>query len=202
MELRLRARVSAPDLPGTWGFGFWNDPFALRFGIGASRRIPALPNAAWFFYASPPNYLALSDRHPAQGLLAATFAAPRLPAPFLLAALPALPLLAWRMTARLLRRAARWVVRDDAAVLELDPTSWHSYRLAWHADRVAFYVDDRPVFTTPVCPVGPLGLVMWIDNQTMAFGPDGRLRSGTPAGPEARLDLASLSVSDLGDEGP
>ena len=42
---------------GTWGFGFWNDPFTLSLGMGgAARRTPCGPRAAvWFFHASPPN---------------------------------------------------------------------------------------------------------------------------------------------------
>ena len=50
ISLRLEARVSATDLPGTWGFGFWNDPFNAGFGAGGMRRVlPVLPNTAWFF---------------------------------------------------------------------------------------------------------------------------------------------------------
>ena len=29
LRLSLEARLSAPELPGTWGFGWWNDPFSL-----------------------------------------------------------------------------------------------------------------------------------------------------------------------------
>jgi len=73
-RLSLRGRVSSAEIAGTWGFGFWNDPFNLSLGLGGSvRRFPALPNTAWFFYASPPNYLSLRDDQPAQGFLAATF---------------------------------------------------------------------------------------------------------------------------------
>src|SRR5512147_1754689 len=73
LRLDLRARLSALDLPGTWGFGFWNDPFSTSLGVGgAARRLPVLPNAAWFFYAGQPNYLAFRDTHPAEGFLAAT----------------------------------------------------------------------------------------------------------------------------------
>ena len=35
--LELRARVSAADLPGTWGFGLWNDPFSASLGVGGGR---------------------------------------------------------------------------------------------------------------------------------------------------------------------
>ena len=66
--LSLRARASAPSLPGTWGFGLWNDPFGLSIGFGGNPfRIPALPNAIWFFHASQENYLSFSG-NPGNGL--------------------------------------------------------------------------------------------------------------------------------------
>ena len=193
VRLEVRARVSEAELPGTWGFGLWNDPFTASLGLaGTARRLPALPQAAWFFYASPPNHLALHDTHPAQGLLAATFASRRLPALALAAALPALPLLAWPLTARWLRRAMRRFVAEDAARLDIDSTQWHTYRLEWCADAVNFFVDGESCFTTTVAPRGPLGLVLWIDNQYAAFPPDGRLRFGTLASEPAELELADL----------
>jgi len=62
--LSLLARASASSLPGTWGFGLWNDPFGLSLGFGGNPwRLPALPNAAWFFHASQENYLSLQSCH-------------------------------------------------------------------------------------------------------------------------------------------
>ncbi len=199
LRLVLRARASSAGLAGTWGFGLWNDPFSASIGLGGmARRLPALPNAAWFFYASPPNYLAVHDHHPAQGLLAATFVAPALPAPVLALAAPALPLLAWPAAARGLRRLARRLVHEDAAALAIDPTAWHDYALEWHADRVRFAVDGEVAFETALAPRGPLGLVLWIDNQYAAFPPAGRLRFGTLATPEpAWLELAAVQAQKL-----
>ena len=168
--MSLRARASGLHLAGTWGFGFWNDPFTATLGVGgAGRRMPALPNAAWFFSASPPNYLAFRDSHPAQGLLAATFSSPRLP--FWLAApgVLALPLLLVRPAARALRSLAGRVIKEDAARLEIDPREWHSYALEWTAGAVRFQVDGEECLVTPAAPRGPLGFVLWIDNQYAAF---------------------------------
>jgi hypothetical protein len=47
-----------------------------------------------------------------------------------------------------------------------------------------FAVDGRSVFQTALAPRGRLGLVIWIDNQFAAFGPDGKLRAGVLAQPE------------------
>lgn len=60
LSLSLSARTSSDSIPGTWGFGLWNDPFGLSIGFGGKPfRLPALPNAAWFFGASEENYLSL-----------------------------------------------------------------------------------------------------------------------------------------------
>lgn len=180
MTLALRARVSARDLPGTWGFGLWNDPFSAGLGIGGTaRRLPTLPNAAWFFHASPPNYLAFRDDHPAQGFLAATFSSAPVHPWVLAPMLPGLLLLLWRPTARWVRRMATRVIEEDSARLDLDVTTWHDYRLDWGSKTCRFWVDGRLCLETPVSPRGRLGLVIWIDNQYAALDPDGSLKYGT-----------------------
>jgi hypothetical protein len=199
LRLELRARISAVDLPGTWGFGFWNDPFSASLGLGgAARRLPALPGAAWFFYAGPPNYLSFRDDHPAQGFLAATFASRPLPTPLLAPGVLALPLLALPPAARLLRRAARLLIAEDGALVPGDPLQWRAYRLDWLVNRARFFVDGGEVFSTPVTPRGPLGLAIWLDNQYAAFPPTGRLRVGASPNPEtAWLEVEALEVAAL-----
>jgi len=193
-RLELRARVSTADLPGTWGFGFWNNPFSASLGVrGTARRLPVLPNAAWFFHAGLPNYLAFRDTHPADGFLAATFSALQVPSPALAPAVLALPLLALPPAARLLRRVARLLIGEDGASVPGDPTQWHNYRLEWGEDRVRFFIDDRFFFTTTVSPRGRLGLVIWMDNQYAAFPPSGKLRSGSSPNP----DPAWLEVDQI-----
>jgi len=190
-QMSLRARASAALIPGTWGFGVWNDPFGLGIlSRAGGARLPALPEAAWFFFASPPNHLSFRDDLPAQGALAATFRSAHLPAALMALGLPAAAFLAIPAAARLLRRLARRFVHQDARLLQLDPTEWHTYRMDWSQGTVHFYVDDRSVFQTGVAPSGPLGLVIWIDNQYAAFPPDGRLRYGTlPAQDEAWIEV-------------
>ncbi len=194
--LTLRVRVSAPDLPGTWGFGLWNDPFTASLGLGGgARSLPALPNAAWFFHASLANALSLRDDLPANGFLAAVFSS-RNPSPFLYpAALLAAPLLTWRLTARWLRRTARRWVQEDSTLLSHDPTVWHDYRLDWRLGEVSFLVDGQPVAEMPLTPRGRLGLVIWIDNQYAAFKPDGTLKYGVQENPtSAWLEIADLQL--------
>ncbi len=199
LRLNLRARVSDAALPGTWGFGLWNDPFNMSMGLGGTaRRLPALPDTAWFFYASSPNYLALWDTHPAHGFLASTFSSTDIPVLLLAMGSPVAPLLAWPRAAAKLRRLARRFVREDAARLEIDPVAWHTYCLEWRADRVRFLLDGELRFETTTAPRAPLGLVLWIDNQYVAFPPTGRLRFGRLPNPEpAWLELADLEMTTL-----
>jgi len=184
-QLSLRARASARVVPGTWGFGLWNDPFGMGILARAGgARLPALPNAAWFFFASADNQLSLRDDLPGSGALAATFRSRRWPTALLALGAPALVLLAIPAAARYLRCLARRFVRQDAAALQLDPTEWHEYSLEWRAGAVGFQVDGEIVFESGIAPLGPLGLVIWIDNQYAAFPADGRLRYGTLASQE------------------
>lgn len=195
LTLQLRARVSAPEIPGTWGFGLWNDPFSLSLGLGGgTRRFPALPDAAWFFGASAQNYLSFREDKPARGFIAQAFRSTRLPAPLLALSAPLFPLLLWPRLARALRpRLRRWI-REDSFALEIDPTQWHRYTLEWGVDGVAFGVDDQ-IFFCGISPQAPLGLVIWIDNQFAAFPPDGKLAYGTLANPQpAWLEIEELQI--------
>ncbi|HSV85549.1 MAG TPA: hypothetical protein VLH85_03175 [Levilinea sp.] len=196
-ELRLQARLSHRDIPGTWGFGFWNDPFRMSFGMrGAAKRLPALPNAAWFFYASAHSYLSLRDDCPAHGLLAAVFQSIRIPSALLAFGLPALPLMALRPAARMLRCMARWLVKDDAGRPEIDVTAWHEYRYQADQAGVRYWIDGAPVFETALFPRGPLGLVIWIDNQFAALPPGGAVRFGAlPADELAWLEVSHIRIS-------
>lgn len=194
--LALSARVSAPDLPGTWGFGWWNDPFSIDLGMGGvGRRFPALPNAAWFIHAAPPNHLGLRDDCPGSGLLAGVFSAPRLPWPLLALGVPALPLLAFPPTARVLRRLGQVLMQEDMTRVAVDPTLAHDYRIVWTAEGVAFFVDDEPVLRTPCVPRGPLGTVLWIDSQYMAFSRDTGMRFGVLPHPGGWLELANMTLT-------
>ena len=197
VTLQVRARISNPLVSGTWGFGFWNDPFAARFGIkGSMRQLPAFPNAAWFFFASPPNYLSLQDHLPANGFLASTFQANSVSPLCLTPGIMALPFLILRPFARFARRLGRIFVHQDSASLNILPTVWHEYRLDWQLNGVSYIVDGNPIFTTPISPDGPLGLVLWIDNQYAAFTPQGKISVGTLSSDTPFwLELENLSVT-------
>ncbi len=197
VEISLQARVSSSNIPGTWGFGFWNDPFNLSLGLGGtSRRLPALPNTAWFFNASKHNYLSFRSDLPAQGFLAACFSSPKIPGLLLSPAALLLPLLAFPVTAKLFRRAVRRLVTESAAVLTLDVTQWHTYQLEWRSHCIRFRIDDQLYHETNCSPRGPLGLVIWIDNQFAAFPPNGRMTFGTLETKEPEiLEIRTFKIS-------
>jgi hypothetical protein len=193
--LSLNARVSAPDLPGTWGFGLWNDPFGFSLGFGGTaRRLPALPNTAWFFHASPPNWLSLHNAIPGRGFFAGAIKAPRIPSILLAPAILALPLVAIRPVSRLLRRLAGRMIEQDACLIPVDVTNWHKYSIEWLHEYVEFNIDDQPVLRTSLSPPPPLGLVIWIDNQYAFWDPTGRLGYGTLGNPAAWLEVTDIQA--------
>jgi hypothetical protein len=194
LRLSLSARTSSESIPGTWGFGLWNDPFGLSLGFGGNPwRLPALPNAAWFFGASKENYLSFREagrENPAptaNGFWAQVFRAPKFH-PLLIPAGLALPF-SRKTTRRLLGR----VIGEEGIALNVDVTQWHRYSLDWREERVAFEVDDVQVLESLVSPRPPLGLVIWIDNQYAAFTPEGKIGFGVLENPEP----AWLEIKDI-----
>lgn len=190
LTLSLRARTSSLSLPGTWGFGVWNDPFGMSLGFGANRfRLPTLPNAAWFFGASQENHLSFSNK-PAQGFLAQSFRSPKFHASLIPAGL-VLP-----FSPKTTRRILSKVIAEESSALGVDVTQWHSYKLEWSEKRVVWYVDEAKVFESPLGPNPPLGLVIWIDNQYAAFTPAGKISFGVLEGNEEWLEIEDLVMSE------
>ena len=213
LSLRLSARVSSDSIPGTWGFGLWNDPFGLSLGFGGNPfRLPALPNALWLFGASEESYLSFKEplrtkqRHAiaANGFIAQTFRAPKFHLLLILVGL------AFPFSRKLTRRMLGKVIDEDGLQLSdhevqqqaigvqsqgVDPTQWHRYRLEWRDRRVRFEVDDIQVFESSVSPRPPLGLVIWLDNQYAAFTPEGKIGFGVLENPgPAWLEIKELEV--------
>ena len=208
VTLRLAARTSSNAIPGTWGFGFWNYPFGMSLGFSEDGfRLPALPNTAWFFGASEENYLSFQDhRAVANGFLAQTFRSPKFDLRLIPAGL-ALPF-SRRTTRRLLGKciqedgvqlwdpaAGRRSQEPDPGLHRIDPTQWHRYEMEWRKNGVSFRVEDELVFESVVSPRGPLGLVIWIDNQYAAFTPEGKIGFGVLENPEpVWLEIKEIEI--------
>jgi hypothetical protein len=196
LTISLRARLNTTDIPGTWGFGLWNDPFGMKLGFGGGQKLPCLPNACWFFGASAQNHLSFRSRQPANGFLAQTFRTAPLPSLLLAPGALALPLLAFRPAARLLRTLASRLIREQAYPLTHDAAAWHDYAIEWRAHGVTFRVDGAAVFESAVSPRAPLGIVIWLDNQYAAWHPDGRVGWGTLASDAtAWLEIQNVCIS-------
>ena len=193
LRLTVRARFShlAGELIGTAGFGFWNDPFLMT-----GMRMPALPRAVWFFYGSPPSNMKLDTHTPGHGWKAATIDALR-PAALLLA--PIAPLAMLLMNARPLYRAL-WPPIQRAlnvreATVKTNMTEWHTYVIEWCAERARFSVDGEWVMGNAPSPRGPLGFVMWLDNQYMVVTPWGRLGWGLLDAPGRQwMEIRRLAI--------
>lgn len=195
---KIRGRASHPEIPGTWGFGLWNDPFSMAFRQGGGLRLPALPNAAWFFFSSTQSYLSLAEPLPGNKATACTFRSPTIPAGLLSLGIPGLPLLAWPPSARMLRKMVRTFVHQDAVQLSLDSTAWHDYTITWRSEGALLGIDGQEVLRTRLSPNGKLGLVVWVDNQYAAFPPSGKLGYGTlAANSECWIEVSSLEISIL-----
>lgn len=195
-EIRLRARVSQMNLPGTWGFGLWNDPFGFAIGFGGHPwRIPSLPQTAWFFHASSPNWLSLHDgQTPGDGFFAGVFRSVRIPSFLFFAGTLAIPFLAWRPASRLMRQLAGKLIQQEANGIITDVTQWHEYSLRWENQTCNFSMDENQILQTAISPPSPLGLVIWIDNQFARWTPEGRIGYGLLENPSGWLEVRDLVV--------
>jgi len=193
LRLSVRACFSHPanELRGTAGFGFWNDPFMMT-----GRRRPTVPRAVWFFHASPPSNMKLARRVPGYGWKAAAIDALRWPFFTLLPTAPlAIPLMNIGPLYRTLWPVAQKAINVSETVIPTVMTEWHTYVIEWGRDQANFFVDDQPVLTGAASPRGPLGFVLWLDNQYMVVTPWGRFNHGLLDGPGRQwLEINHLAI--------
>jgi len=191
--MTVRARFSHPagTLRGTAGFGFWNDPFLMT---GA--RPPALPRAVWFFYASPPSEMKLDLETPGWGWKVATIDAQRPEAfPWALLAPGVVPLMNLRSVYRRLWPSVQRALRIREAWIPVEMTGWHTYVLVWGKREARFEVDGEVILRDAPSPRGPLGFVMWMDNQYMVATPWGRIAWGLLDVPDCQwMEVEALEI--------
>lgn len=188
--LTLRARFSGGvgEMVGTAGFGFWNAPAPGNM---------ALPQAVWFFFASPPNDLPLNANGIGRGWFASTIDAGSWRAKRLIPLAP-LALVANQFGA--LRRRIMPPIMAQLGIafrpISATMTDWHTYQIEWHQNGCKFLIDDRLLLETPHAPRGPLGFVCWIDNQYAIVTTRGKVRFGVLSIPaEQYLQVDSVTIS-------
>lgn len=193
LRLSLRARFShdSGDLNGTAGFGFWNDPLRMT-GLPSV----ALPQALWFFYAGPDAAMPLTLDQPAWGWKATVIdtrtsrfllRAPLLALAAPLTRIPDLCRSLWPSV----QRAAGIAERTVPAAM----TDWHVYTIDWQLERVRFCLDGALLTEASHVPAGPLGLVIWLDNQFLQFTPWGKFKWGLAEKREVQwLEIDWLAV--------
>ena len=198
LHLSLEARASASAPTGTLGFGFWNDPFPSLAGeAGARRLLPAMPQAIWFFYASPPSDLPFARGEGGTGWRAASLRSPALPGVIvaMLGAAGFAGMGLQRLRPTLISLAWRAVEGTQSGpIAGLD--TWRRYEIEWSEVRARFAVDGDTVAEASRPPHGPLGLVLWIDNQWATFSAEKGLRFGiVPQAPAASLEIRRFRLS-------
>ncbi|MBV9711919.1 MAG: family 16 glycosylhydrolase [Ktedonobacteraceae bacterium] len=202
MEIRARSSLPAAGhtststsddiLRGTAGFGFWNYPFSVRGDP------LMLPEAIWFFYASPPSNMALVPGMPGWGWKAQVIHSMRPGA--LLATVPTALTTGWaRMTGHT-EQAAHWLKRLSGACEALVPvamTDWHTYMIEWRKDKAQFWVDGIEILRVLQPPARRLGFVAWLDNQYAVVTPRGIFRFGTVSSGPEWFELDSVTIEPL-----
>src|SRR2546422_9238403 len=182
----------AAFLRGTAGCGFWNYPFSVRGDI------LMLPEAIWFFYASPPSNMALVPRVPGWGWKAQVVHSMRLEA--VAATVPMGLTAAWAHLTGETRPAQRWMQKLTGAyeaLLSVEMSTWHTYVLEWRHAEALFWVDGKQVLRAPQPPTRPLGFVAWLDNQYAVATPRGSLRLGTIASGPQWFEMDSVRIEPL-----
>jgi hypothetical protein len=196
LRMNVRACFSHPAgvLRGTAGFGFWNDPFMMT-----GRRWPALPRALWFFYSSPPSNMQLAQGVPGPGWKAATLDATGWPFFALLPTAPlAVPLMNVGPLYRLCWPIGQRAIQVSEALVPAEMTTWHTYLIEWHPKAAHFSVDGERILAGAPAPRGPLGFVLWLDNQYMVVTPWGKFGYGLLDAPGRQwLEVAEVTIENI-----
>jgi hypothetical protein len=201
LHLKLKARTvidinnsSTDKLIGTAGFGFWNDPFMMT-GL----RSPALPRALWFFYSSKPSLLYLDEKQAYNDWQAMSIDANN---PRFISMLPLLglgfPLFNFSKIRNFVWPKVKKAFKGSQQNIQLNFNQWHDYEIIWNVKSVTFLIDGNIIHYTEQSPIGPMGLVIWIDNQYLILKPTGRFGFGNLEVPyEQSLEIKNLSIQKL-----
>jgi hypothetical protein len=162
-------------LTGTSGFGFWNDPFMMT-GL----RWPTLPKALWFFYSSSESELYLNEASKGNYWRAMSLDAHHFKF------FSILPLLSLSFPLFNITKFREWMwpkvrklFKGEEKIIKTNQFDWHKYEIQWEKDYVTFSIDNKQLYRTEYSPKGPLGLVIWMDNQYLKIKPTGKIAFGS-----------------------
>ena len=159
-----------------------------------------LPEAIWFFYASPPSNMSLVPGIPGWGWKAQVVHSMR--AESLLSVLPTALATGWGRITGDVKPASRWLQRLSGAhesMLGVEMTDWHTYTLEWTSSSATFWVDGIQALEVPHPPTRPLGFVAWLDNQYAIATPHGVLRFGSVTCDEQWFELDFIRIDPIRD---
>ena len=83
------------------------------------------------------------------------------------------------------------------ALVPAEMTGWHTYSINWQRKSAQFTVDGNLILECNPSPGGPLGFVMWLDNQYMIATPWGKFGYGllvTPA--EQWMEVSRIDIAN------
>ena len=125
------------------------------------------------------HHATLDAEAPGNGWKASTLDATRLPFFLLLPTAPlAIPLMNIRSMYRILWPLGQRALGIHEATVEAPMTQWHSYEIDWAAKEARFKVNGQEILRCASSPRGPLGFVMWLDNQYAIATPWGSFGHG------------------------
>jgi hypothetical protein len=97
------------------------------------------------------------------------------------------------------------VLKVREVALDVDMTQWYTYVLEWGVEQARFSVgreggaSSSPLLDAP-SPSGPLGFVMWLDNQYLVTTPWGKVRWGLLEVPGRQwMEIDSFVIEPLRD---
>jgi len=174
LKFKIKARLKCEEEPkGTFGFGFWNDPFLMT-----EPRMPSLPKAIWFFGSSSESSMDLAIGLPGHGWKMGCIDAWSWKFLLLIPTIPfSVPLMWIPFIRRKLWPIAQKFMKCSEALVPVSVKDWHEYEIDWQTNLVTFYIDNQKQFEAPA-PKGKLGLVIWIDNQYMKIDPRAKMSCG------------------------
>jgi hypothetical protein len=88
-------------------------------------------------------------------------------------------------------------IQVSESLVPVEMTEWHTYVIDWQPKTARFSVDGQTILKCQTSPRGPLGFVLWLDNQYMVATPWGSFNYGLLDAPGQQwLEVSKIEISD------